>query len=391
MTFLSIQNVSIAFGKTKALTNISIELERGEYLVVLGPSGAGKTSLLKCISGLYKPNAGKIKINSLDVTKLPPEERAVAYMPQNYALFNKMDVWENVSYGPKIQGKSKEEISDICNNILEMVHLEKRKTAFPDELSGGMKQRTSLARSLATNFPILLLDEPLRALDARLRIELRTELRQIVKKLGFTVLHVTHDQNEAMAVADKILILDHGKIVQIGSQYDIYFNPKTLFVPAFMDEINTFTGIIIEKELQENLQLKNGYADEDLNKSYYKYILQTNNGLSLESLTNSNFEIKEIVNIVIKAESIRVKKSNGNRANKSETEQNDEGKRKKLLGILSSHYFLGNWSKLRITVDSYDWIIKLPSIRSEGYQEGEMFELSFKPINVLILPKSSEN
>ena len=210
MPFLSIQNISLSFGKSHALRNISIDLEKGEYLVVLGPSGAGKTSLLKSIAGLYRPDTGKIFINSREVTKLPPEERHVAFMPQTYALFSKMDVWGNVSYGPKLQGRSQQEINDDCNKILEMVHLENRKDALPSELSGGMKQRTALARSLTTNFPVLLLDEPLRALDARLRIELRNELKRIVKNLGFTVMHVTHDQNEAMAVADRILVLNKG-------------------------------------------------------------------------------------------------------------------------------------------------------------------------------------
>ena len=385
MPFLSIQNISITFGKTKALDKISIDLERGEYLVVLGPSGAGKTSLLKCIAGLYHPDSGIITINNQDVINIPPEERSVAYMPQTYALFNKMDVWGNVSYGPKIQRKSKAEIEEISNSILEMVHLEKRKTAFPNELSGGMKQRTALARSLATRFPILLLDEPLRALDARLRIELRTELKRIVKELGFTVLHVTHDQNEAMAVADRILILNQGKVVQIGTQYDIYFNPKSVFVPAFMDEINHFEGKIKTKELLGNANLLNGFDTTQKDKVYYKYTVNSSSGSSFISFSKNEFTIEESVDIVIKGESIRVKKYHEKISEKPESDENDKDDKERLHGKLISQYFLGNWSKLRVIIDNFSWVVKLPSVRSERYETGEQLELSFKPVNVILL------
>lgn len=390
MPFLSIQDISISFGEVKALRNISIDLEKGDYLVVLGPSGAGKTSLLKCIAGLYKPDSGKIIINSLNMTKLPPEERSVAFMPQTYALFTKMDVWGNVSYGPKLQGKSQNVIEEICNDILEMVHLEKRKDAFPSELSGGMKQRTALARSLATGFPILLLDEPLRALDARLRIELRNELKRIVKKLGFTVLHVTHDQNEAMAVADRILILNRGKIVQIGSQQEIYYNPTSVFVSAFMDENNHFEGTIVKKDRLGEFSIPNGFDFENNNKIYYIYVIQTSKNLQITCYSKKHFDVNNLVDVVIKAESIRVKTFDEN--NQVENgEHKEKSKKISIFGILESKYFLGNWSKLKVKSDSFSWVIKLPSIRAERYELGKTLNVSYRPYNVILLSKEHDN
>ena len=389
MTYLSLQNISLKFGKVTALDNISFNVEKGTYLVVSGPSGAGKTSLLKVIAGLYTANKGSILLNSRDLTRLKPEERSIAYMPQHYALFNKMDVWGNVSYGPKLQLKSKEEIENICNTILTMVHLDKRKDAFPYELSGGMKQRTALARSLATNFPILLLDEPLRALDARLRIELRTELKRIVKNLGFTVLHVTHDQNEAMAIADRILILNEGKIIQIGTQAEIYYNPSAVFISAFMDEINHFEGTIIKKELLNEFINSNGFDLENKEKNYYSYLIQTANDIQISCYSRKDFEIKDVVDVIIKSECIKVKIQNGN--NQVKINENKVKTIKiSIKGILESKYFLGNWSKLKIKSETYSWIIKLPSVRAERYEIGETLDLSYKPYNVIILPEKGE-
>lgn len=397
MVFLSIQNITLTFGKIKALDNISIDLEKGGYLVVVGPSGAGKTSLLKVISGLYTANSGKVIVDSKEITKLNPEERSVAFMPQSYALFSKMNVYDNVSYGPKLQSKPKEEIELISNSILSMVHLEKRKDAFPHELSGGMKQRTALARALATHFPILLLDEPLRALDARLRIELRTELKRIVKKLGFTVLHVTHDQNEAMAVADRILILNEGKIVQIGNQADIYYNPASVFVSAFMDEINHLEGIIVEKNLIDAKLIPNGINNANGSRngtnSFYNYVIETPEGDVIRALTTKDFEIKDPIDVIIKAESIRVKTQpvNGNNATVNSEKESNGVKKSIVLGNLDSKYFLGNWSMLKVATGNFQWTIKLPSVRAQRYELGEKLNLSYKPLDVILLSKANSS
>lgn len=397
MPYLSIQQISLSFGKTIALDNVSIDLEKGDYVVVLGPSGAGKTSLLKVIVGLYKPNKGKILVNSKNIVPLNPEERSIAFMPQNYALFGKMDVWGNVSYGPKLQGRNSKEINKICQNILEMVHLENRKDAYPDELSGGMKQRTALARSLATSFPILLLDEPLRALDARLRIELRTELKRIVKNLGFTVLHVTHDQNEAMAVADRIMILNQGKLIQVANQAGIYFNPASVFVASFMDEINHFKGKIIDKTPLGELNIGRGYKEIDKKTIFHNYLIETQIGDNVQAFSEKNFELQEEVDIIIKTESIRVKTHNGNtiKSNSNpETSENSQKEKEKpqrstVTGKLESKYFLGNWSKLQVKNTKYTWIVKLPSVRAERYQIGDNLHLSYKPMDIIILRRPS--
>ncbi|MHA2340155.1 MAG: ABC transporter ATP-binding protein [Candidatus Hodarchaeales archaeon] len=232
MTKIQLENISMSFGETKALIDVNLSVEKGKYIVILGPSGAGKTTLLKVIAGLYKPKKGRIIIDGdKDITKLSPEGRGIAFLPQDYGLFPKKTVWENISFSPKIQKFSN--TSELVKEFLLMVHLTDRPDAYPHELSGGMKQRTALGRALATNYSIILLDEPLRALDARLRLEIRNELKKMVKDLGFTVFHVTHDQEEAFSIGDSIVVLNQGRIEQIGNQEHLYRNPVNEFVASF--------------------------------------------------------------------------------------------------------------------------------------------------------------
>ena len=385
MSILSVENLSLKFGKNKVLKDISFDLQPNELIVILGSSGAGKTSLLKSIVGLYKPK-GKILIKDKNVTKLTPEQRKIAYMPQHYALFPKMTLIENVSFSPMIQGKTQHEIDVICDSILNLVHLADRKYAFPNELSGGMKQRTALARSLATQYPILLLDEPLRALDARLRIELRSELRKLVKNLGFSVLMVTHDQNEAMSIADKILVLNKGKIEQIGTQESIYYAPENIFVASFLDEINQLNGIIKNKQEFNLAKLPESWNNIDKNKPYYKYSIECLSGDLLHAYSQKNYSIDENIYAVIKCESIRVKYYHDEKENSTEGHHTNT-----IHGFITNKYFLGNWTKLHVESDNCKWIIKLPSIRADKYEINEKLILRFKPYNVFLFSKTEED
>ncbi|MFH1125944.1 MAG: ABC transporter ATP-binding protein, partial [Candidatus Altiarchaeota archaeon] len=213
MPSIRLEGVWKKFGALRAIKDISFSVEDGEYAVVLGPSGCGKTTLLKTISGLYTPDSGRVLIDEVDVTYKPPEERGVGFFFQHYALFPHMTVRQNVGYSLEIRGLSRGEVDKVVDEKLEMVGLLDRAHNRPKELSGGMQQRVALARALATGSKLLLLDEPLNALDAKIAAILRKELREMVKKLGLTVIHVTPNQEEAIELAQKIILLKNGRVV----------------------------------------------------------------------------------------------------------------------------------------------------------------------------------
>ena len=240
MAEVSLEGLSKSFGPKRALRDVDLRIADGEYLVVLGPSGAGKTTLLRTIAGLLDPDAGRIVMDGRDVTRFPPDERQVAYMPQVYSLFPQLTVWENTSFSPSVKGWPPSERDLLAREMLTMVHLIERRDALPRELSGGMQQRCALARALAADAEVLLLDEPLRALDARLRIELRGELRGLIRHVGTTTIHVTHDQEEALTVADRIAVLREGELVEVGPSERVYLQPSSPFVANFLGEMNFF-------------------------------------------------------------------------------------------------------------------------------------------------------
>jgi len=259
MALVKLVNVTKRFGKIVALDGINLSIKDGEYLCILGPTGAGKTTLLRIIAGLLEPDEGEIYIEGKRVNGVPPEERNAVYMFQNFALFPHMNVWQNVSFGPVIKEWSSEKIRNVTSEILEMVRLGERRDAYPNELSGGMQQRVALARGIAAGARILLLDEPFGALDARLRVDLRTQLRSLVKDQGLTAIHVTHDQEEALMVADRIAILREGRIEQIGSPQEVYTDPQSIFVMSFVGGANFFDGVISHiDESGSTIELRGG-------------------------------------------------------------------------------------------------------------------------------------
>jgi ABC-type Fe3+/spermidine/putrescine transport system ATPase subunit len=210
----------------------------------LGQTGAGKTTLLRIIAGLLEPDDGEIYIDGKLVNNIPPEKRDAVYIFQQFALFPHMDVWQNVSFGPVIQDWNENRIKNITFEILEMVRLAERRDALPHELSGGMQQRVALARGIASGARILLLDEPLGALDARLRVDIRTQLRKLAKDQGLTAVHVTHDQEEALMIADRIVVLRNGRIEQIGTPLEVYSKPQSVFVTSFVGGANFIEGTV---------------------------------------------------------------------------------------------------------------------------------------------------
>lgn len=248
------------FGNFTALRGISVNIKPGEFFTFLGPSGCGKTTFLRCVAGFEYVDEGKIYFDDIDVTFLPPYKRNTGMVFQNYALWPHMTVFDNIAYGLKIRKYPRDEIRRRVMEVLKLVHLEGLERRTPHQLSGGQQQRVALARALVINPSVLLLDEPLSNLDAKLRLEMRAELKRIQKQLGITTIYVTHDQEEAMSISDRIAVMDIGVIKQIGNPEEIYFRPKDPFVADFIGQ-----GTFIRGEVQEiindkylSVELENG-------------------------------------------------------------------------------------------------------------------------------------
>ena len=245
---LELKDIKKAFSKEEVLKEISLSIEKGEFITLLGSSGCGKTTTLRIIAGLETPDSGQVFLDGKDVTALPPEARDVNTVFQNYALFPHMTVADNIGYGLKLKKKPKAEIKKRVSEMLELVQLpgyEKRK---PSELSGGQKQRVAIARSLINNPKVLLLDEPLGALDLQLRRTMQLELKKLQKKLGITFIYITHDQEEAINMSDRIAVMNHGVFEQIGSPDEIYNHPKTSYVATFVGNANILKGTVEKTE-----------------------------------------------------------------------------------------------------------------------------------------------
>lgn len=222
----------------EALKGVSLQFRESEFVSILGPSGCGKTTLIKVTSGIWTPTEGKVYVDGRDVTNVPMEDRDVGYVFQNIALFPHMDLKDNVEYSPRVKDMGTERMEELSQEYLTLVGMFQKAKLLPSELSGGEQQKVAIARALASGSKILMLDEPLSALDARVRVELRYELRRIVKKLGITVLHVTHDQEEAMSVSDRIVLMRYGAIAESGTPLEIYRRPKSVFAANFIGETN---------------------------------------------------------------------------------------------------------------------------------------------------------
>ncbi|WP_066900167.1 ABC transporter ATP-binding protein [Streptobacillus notomytis] len=290
---LNIQNLTKIFTpkgrRVVAVEDVNLEIKEGEFVCLLGPSGCGKTTTLRMIAGFETPSSGHITINNRDIAYLTPDKRGISMVFQNYALFPHMNVYDNIAYGLKIQKRPKEEIKQRVDKILKLMKMEDFAERVPSQMSGGQQQRVSLARALIMDSEVLLFDEPLSNLDAKLRLHMRDEIRKLQLEVGITSIYVTHDQAEAMALSDKIVIMKDGKIAQVGSPQEIYQKPNSEFVAKFIGRANILDAKILENRENETLI----------------------SILGQEYLVNEkvNYTIGENVKVVIRPESIKFTES----------------------------------------------------------------------------------
>src|SRR5881296_3289637 len=246
MSFLEIDHLQKRFARTTAVEQVHLEVTRGEFVSFLGPSGCGKTTTLRIIAGFESPSSGAIRLDGVDITHRPPHQRNVGMVFQSYALFPNMTVADNIGFGLKVAHKPSEDIRQRVEEMLRIIHMPEFAARYPYQLSGGQQQRVALARALAIRPQVLLLDEPLSALDAKIRVSLRQEIRSIQRELGITTIYVTHDQEEALSLSDRIVVMSEGRVEQIGTPFEIYNFPRTAFVASFVGTLNILRGQVAD-------------------------------------------------------------------------------------------------------------------------------------------------
>ncbi|OXX83492.1 hypothetical protein AVM15_10570, partial [Paraclostridium benzoelyticum] len=309
--FLKLNNIKKEFSKENGVTDINLQINKGELVTLLGPSGCGKTTTLNIIGGFLKPDNGTIILEDADITLLPPEKRPIATVFQSYALFPHMNVIENISYGLKYTTNfRKKERLNAAKEYINIVGLKGYEYEHVGDLSGGQQQRVALARALITKPKLLLLDEPFSNLDAKLRIKMREEIKQIQNMFNITMIFVTHDQEEALSISDRIVVMDRGEIIQVGTPREIYRNPTNEYVASFIGksniiEINGSKKLIRPEDIELNKDINGEWEikNEIFIGSYTRYIIGKNNErilVDLSGIEKSEYKLKDKVNIRFK-------------------------------------------------------------------------------------------
>lgn len=354
MPDVRVVNLTKKFGDITALENINLHVRDKEYFALLGPSGCGKTTLLRLIAGLIEPTNGEIYIGDKRVDNVPPEDRDIGFVFQTFALFPHMSVWDNVLYGPKVKNFNLKEAETIGDEVLELVKLHERLDAYPGELSGGMMQRIAVARALAAGAKILLLDEPLGQLDAKVRNEIRYEIRKMAKDLNLTAIHVTHDQSEAMSISDRIAVMKKGKIVQVGTPQELYMSPNCLFVAHFIGESNFLEGEVTE------------VGDKELE-------IELRGGFKVQAACNGVKKGGRVV-LAVRPEIFIIEKGTTMKENA-------------LVGKVEKITFEGTFVRYVIKLESQDSVVVIkPSLAEAWFDVGTQVTLSFAPEKTHVFP-----
>jgi len=355
MAYLELQDLHRDFGTVKALDGIEISLGEGEFLSLLGPSGCGKTTALRLVAGFDRPDGGRIVVDGKDVTRMAPNKRGMGMVFQAYSLFPNMTAAQNVEFGLKIRGGDRAARRKRVDDLLELVGLGHAGTRYPHQLSGGMQQRVALARALAIEPRVLLLDEPLSALDAKVRVQLREEIRRIQLELGITTLYVTHDQEEALSVSDHVAVMYRGRIEQMGSPAEMYTAPATPFVAEFIGTMNRLEATVVDPAT--------GTVETG------------GNTLTVEAARGKPRGARVLV--LIRPETVEVTAANGAGANT-------------VTGEVLTHTFLGPVTRLRIDGVGASLIADMPTARAAALPPGSKVDAALPATEARLLDLTDE-
>ncbi len=341
---IDLKNITVKYGDNTVLDKLNLSINKKEFITLLGSSGCGKTTTLRCIAGFIEPDEGEIVFEGKVINDLPPHKRKVNTIFQRYALFSHLNVYENIAFGPELQKMPKAEIRKTVAEMLELVNLKGFEKRSIDSLSGGQQQRVAIARALANKPHVLLLDEPLGALDLKLRKDMQKELKAIQKRLGITFIYVTHDQEEALSMSDRVVVMDKGKIQQIGTPEDIYNEPVNAFVADFIGESNIVDAVMIKDYLVS-------FA-----------------GVTFECL-DSGFEPNEVTEAVIRPEDITFC---------------EIGKKDSLTGVVTDVVFKGTFYETFVDVKGFIWLVQT----TEYHKIGEKVAMYIDADSIHVMKRS---
>ena len=353
---IEVRNLVKTYGDVYALKNVDLDIADGEYFVLLGPSGGGKTTLLRSIGGFIRPDSGTVQIKGKNVDNLPPDKRPTSMVFQGFALFPHMTVYENIGYGLKLRSVEKSIIHDRVIKMMDLVGLSGLSDRKPHELSGGQQQRVQLARALILENDVLLLDEPLSALDAQLRKDMCIELKRLQKTVGISFVHVTHNQEEAMSVADRIAIIADGEMVEQGSPKEIYSNPKKKFTAEFIGEKNILNGVVV-----------------DFNKS--KILVNIEKDEIEVANNNYNIAKNQEISLSIKSESIQISKVSSSKS---------KGAKNSITGKVTEITFLGQFIRYLVLLSNNQEIQVRSNNEVEGVSLNDQINLTWSLDDFLI-------
>jgi len=368
MAFLELENIAKYFGATAAVAHVNLSINQGEFLTLLGPSGCGKTTILRMIAGFETPTEGTITLDGEDITNRQVNKRPMGMVFQSYALFPHLTSEQNIAFGMEIKKFSKDRIKKRCAELLELVGLSEMGPRYPHQLSGGQQQRIAIARALGVEPKVLLLDEPLSALDAKVRVSLRNEIRRIQQQLKMTAIYVTHDQEEALAISDRIAVMAKGKIEQLDQPEEIYSNPNTVFAATFVGTSNQFNGVVES-------------VSEGLCKTEHQLISTTH----LTHLHNG-----DRVLVIVRPEEVSllpdtsvgtVPGINGKSSGSNH-----------IAGVIELRTFLGPFTRFHVHVDGDTTLTAdIPNQQARSFETGQKVVLSFAPDACQVLPIDSRD
>ncbi len=365
MAFLELENVTKRFGQATAVDDINLTVEQGEFLTLLGPSGCGKTTILRMIAGFEVPTVGNILLDGDDMTNRSASKRPMGMVFQSYALFPHMTAEQNIAFGLTVKHVPKDEIQRRVAELLVLVGLGDKGKSYPHQLSGGQQQRIALARALAVEPKVLLLDEPLSALDAKVRVSLRNEIRRIQQQLKMTAIYVTHDQEEALAISDRIAVMARGHIEQLGNPEDIYSNPQSVFAATFVGNSNQFRGMLTT-------------ASEGLCRS---------SSYTLHVPPQATMRNGDAIMVVVRPEEMTIHEEGKATAAGIDAALNGTGTSNEIAGVIELRTFLGPFTRFHVrTGEESVLIADVPSQQARGYSVAQHVTLSFPATACQVLP-----